>query len=459
MCQFLELEFSCSSDNHPHRLRTRSICPCDNPLGCLAEEIAASESKAESETVIEDWEDGLFSIMKVDGVCGDCAQKKTKELEDKEKILGDIETNLVKMDQDLDRLSAENLAKSRRGIPTLSLPQLHDDRAEREHEPETICSSGWCKGLVAVSLDGRRGFFCQKHTCAAADWGCLLDKQTEWSTNPRKRSHIVTTTTITYSITLITIVDRLKASQDLLENRASFTTSILPFTIHVDPMVFQWPWIAELCRQISKELRQNIDWIGIKPPSSRPTKLLDYACGHGVASRALAPFMSTVRGIDISSSMVDKYNEMAQQAGYMAPKMLAVQGDLIDPKSTPSPELNSAEFSDFDVIVMCMALHHIEDHDNMILQLSKRLRQGGILVTVDWVAESESNCFRTNTDQLKDMASHTATRMGFKESDVRRMFERAGLKDWSWKWALTRSLVPREIGGEQQLFLARGRKP
>lgn len=51
------------------------------------------------------------------------------------------------------------------------------------------------------------------------------------------------------------------------------------------PALFRWPWIIELCNQISKELRSNIDWIGIRPPSSRPTKLLDYACGDGVASR------------------------------------------------------------------------------------------------------------------------------------------------------------------------------
>ncbi|KAF4967258.1 hypothetical protein FSARC_5170 [Fusarium sarcochroum] len=227
---------------------------------------------------------------------------------------------------------------------------------------------------------------------------------------------------------------------------------------NIPPVAFQWPWIVELCSQISKELRQNIDWIGIKPPSSQPTKLLDYACGNGVASRALAPFMSTVRGLDISSSMAEQYNQMALKAGYTPTKMRAVQGDLIDPESTPSPELNSPAFFNFDVVIMCMALHHIQDPDDMILQLSKRLKQGGILVIVDWVALSESDCRRTG-DQTLGLSNLSVNRIGFTENDVKSAYEKAGLADWSWKWASTRSQVPREIGGEQQLFLARGKKP
>ncbi|KAK2677096.1 hypothetical protein RAB80_005836 [Fusarium oxysporum f. sp. vasinfectum] len=180
------------------------------------------------------------------------------------------------------------------------------------------------------------------------------------------------------------------------------------------PALFRWPWIIELCNQISKELRSNIDWIGIRPPSSRPTKLLDYACGDGVASRALAPFMSTVRGMDIASGMVEQYNKMALKAGYTSIKMRAIQGDLIDPELTPSPETNTPGFFDFDVVVMCMALHHIEDPDNMILQLSKRLRPGGILLIIDWVASSAGSSAQTGNRTLGAIS-----RMGFQEDEVK----------------------------------------
>ncbi|KAG8355049.1 hypothetical protein FVEN_g6970 [Fusarium venenatum] len=227
---------------------------------------------------------------------------------------------------------------------------------------------------------------------------------------------------------------------------------------NVSPVIFQWPWIIELCNQISKELRQNIDWIGIKPPASRPTRMLDYACGNGVASRALAPFMSTVRGLDISPAMAEQYNKMALKAGYTPTKMHAIQGDMIEPESTPCPELDTPAFFNFDLIVMCMALHHIEDPDNMILQLSKRLRPGGLLLIIDWVSHSDSKGGEGGTWKM-DFSKLSVNRMGFEEDEVKTAYDKAGLEDWSWKWTSTPLQVPREIGGKQQLFFARGRKP
>lgn len=134
--------------------------------------------------------------------------------------------------------------------------------------------------------------------------------------------------------------------------------------------------------------------------------------------------------------------------------MRAVQGDLIDPELTPSPETNTPGFFDFDVVVMCMALHHIEDPDNMILQLSKRLRPGGILLIIDWVASSAGSSAQTGNRTLGAIS-----RMGFQENEVKSSFDKAGLEDWAWKLTSAPSQVPREIGGEQQLFLARGKKP
>jgi SAM-dependent methyltransferase len=168
--------------------------------------------------------------------------------------------------------------------------------------------------------------------------------------------------------------------------------------------------------------------------------------------------MSTVRGMDIASGMVEQYNQMALKTGYTPTKMRAIQGDLIDPELTPSPDINTPAFFDFDVVVMCMALHHIEDPDNMILQLSKRLRPGGILLIVDWLANSASSSAQTGNRTL-GMPSGAMSRMGFQENEVKSAYDKAGLEDWSWKLTSAPSQVPREIGGEQQLFLARGKKP
>ncbi|KAF5711925.1 hypothetical protein FMUND_8766 [Fusarium mundagurra] len=219
--------------------------------------------------------------------------------------------------------------------------------------------------------------------------------------------------------------------------------------------VFKHPWIQRLCKQISDELRQNLDWIGIreKPDSF---KMLDYACGNGVASRALAPYVSIARGIDISSKMVEQYNMLAEAAGFNPEKMRAIHGDLINPEASPSPELGTPEFNDFDLIVMCMALHHVQDYTAMIQKLGEKLRPGGVLLIIDLVASSESGC--PEAPMSKELSHHTMSKMGFTETEVKTAFEKAGLSDWSWRWCSERSQVPEEIGGEQQGFFARGCK-
>ncbi|KAF7551483.1 hypothetical protein G7Z17_g4997 [Cylindrodendrum hubeiense] len=223
---------------------------------------------------------------------------------------------------------------------------------------------------------------------------------------------------------------------------------------------FAIPWIVDMSNQIAADLHQNAEWIGINHStsdgSSKPIRLLDYACGNGLASRALAPLVDTIRGIDISSTMVELYNTKAQEGGISPEKKRAISGDLLHPEATPSPELNSPEFFGFDVIVMCMALHHVEDPTAMIQKLSERLAEGGSLVIVDWVTPEESGC--PLADKAQEMSNHTITRLGFFEKDVKEAYEKAGLEDWGWKWVSERCKMPEEIGGEQQLFMARGKR-
>ncbi|KAG4274382.1 hypothetical protein FPRO04_09340 [Fusarium proliferatum] len=217
--------------------------------------------------------------------------------------------------------------------------------------------------------------------------------------------------------------------------------------------VFKHPWIQRLCSQISDELQQNLGWIGVADKPGQ-FKMLDYACGNGVASRALAPYVSVVRGIDISSKMVEQYNMLAEAAGFSSDRMRAIHGDLMDPEASPSPELDTPEFNDFDLIVMCMALHHVQDYTAMIQKLSEKLRSGGVLLIIDLVASSESGC--PEAPLSKELSNHTMSKMGFTEVEVKTAFEKAGLQGWSWRWCSERSQVPEEIGGEQQGFFARG---
>ena len=163
--------------------------------------------------------------------------------------------------------------------------------------------------------------------------------------------------------------------------------------------------------------------------------------------------MSVLRGIDISDGMVEQYNNVAQKQELPRDKMYAVQGDLL----TDPDHLKDRDLYDFDVAVICMSLHHVEDAGKMVQKLAERLRPGGSLLIIDWVSPQESGCvLPPQAAQLP--AVHTITYQGFTEKQMLGMFEDAGLTDLSYRWHPERSKGPEEILGEQQLFFARARK-
>lgn len=154
--------------------------------------------------------------------------------------------------------------------------------------------------------------------------------------------------------------------------------------------------------------------------------------------------------------MVKQYNLLANESSVPQQKMHAIPGDLLDMAATPSAELDSDEYKNFDFAVMSLALHHVNNVEGMVKALAERLADGGVLVIVDWVASSESGC---DIPPLKDIpVAHTVNHMGFTEEDLRKTFEKAGLGDWGWKWFGEQSDVPSAFGGKQQGFLARGTK-
>jgi SAM-dependent methyltransferase len=175
--------------------------------------------------------------------------------------------------------------------------------------------------------------------------------------------------------------------------------------------------------------------------------------------QALSPWFSKNLGIDISSGMVDQYNQRAKAEGFSEERMHAVHGDLVDASASSSSEATSS-LQDFQLVVMSMALHHVDDPANMIKLLADRLHpNGGILLIVDWVDSEESRCKPPNlSGEAEDHpAKHTTSRQGFKEEEVKGMFEDAGLGGWRWKWAKETSSMPKGFG-EQRFFLAKGVK-
>lgn len=153
--------------------------------------------------------------------------------------------------------------------------------------------------------------------------------------------------------------------------------------------------------------------------------------------------------MDISSGMVTEYNNEASKAGFTPSQMHATQGDIV------STSANSE--TPYDLIIMSLALHHIEDPEDIITKLAQHLKPGtGVLVIADWIHPDESGCgdWSKQAAEGDNPAKHTVSRAGFKEGEMKKAFNEASLEVWTWKPFEETSVIPG--APNQRAFLARG---
>jgi SAM-dependent methyltransferase len=159
--------------------------------------------------------------------------------------------------------------------------------------------------------------------------------------------------------------------------------------------------------------------------------------------------------------MVVSYNNLSEY--HNLPNMSAIQGDLL----SSCPSLSDPKFFNFDIIVMSMALHHVSDTQVMINKLNERLKEGGVLVIVDWLTMGLDRSTHRHAHRHDDevngeggvtAAAHTVAHWGFSVEEMTALFERAGMVDIGFMEGIEKSKVPAEMKGEQQMFIARAGK-
>lgn len=103
---------------------------------------------------------------------------------------------------------------------------------------------------------------------------------------------------------------------------------------------------------------ENRDWVGFNQMGSHGDgiKAFDYCAGTGLFSRALAPHVSKVLGMDSSQNMVIEYSKHAEDSQEAHPEceMRAVVGDLVYSR-VPLAEIPD-DFLPFDLLAMCVSL-------------------------------------------------------------------------------------------------------
>ncbi|KAI1498383.1 S-adenosyl-L-methionine-dependent methyltransferase [Biscogniauxia marginata] len=205
---------------------------------------------------------------------------------------------------------------------------------------------------------------------------------------------------------------------------------------------------ARLIERLTRELQNRLDFIGVdwvseddddgddddegsemegetdgKKPR-REVRLLDYACGTGMISRALAPYLTQCIGIDISDNMVAAYNTRARNQGLLPSEMHALQGDLLTTTTTTTDDLTSGNLSaphlfGFDLAAVGGGFHHFGDPGLAARRLAERLRPGGVLVVVDFVEHGGGH--------HSHGGAHTVMHHGFSAERMREIFEDAGV--------------------------------
>ncbi|EAA36317.3 S-adenosyl-L-methionine-dependent methyltransferase [Neurospora crassa] len=216
---------------------------------------------------------------------------------------------------------------------------------------------------------------------------------------------------------------------------------------------------AKTLDRIVEEIRARLDFIGVEwvdeDADSGSVRLLDYACGTGVVSRALAPYTTQCVGIDLSENMVAQYNARAENQGLARDEMYAYQGNLLDPNDPDPREFSGFDFHHFDIAVVGLGFHHFDDPALAAQRLVERLRPGGVLLILDFLPHGK-------VADDGHAASHTITHHGFSEEQVKKIFQDAGAgKDFALETigiAFNKATENRPEEVRRQVFLARGTK-
>jgi predicted TPR repeat methyltransferase len=191
------------------------------------------------------------------------------------------------------------------------------------------------------------------------------------------------------------------------------------------------PGRAKLAEDVFSALRREITL-------TKNMDVLDYGCGTGLITLKIQPFVNTVTGIDSSEGMLNVLNDKIRRQ-----KLTNVSTRHLD------IEAGEGLHDRFNLIVSSMTLHHIQQPEILIKQLSENLHASGYLCIAD--LDPDDGSFHGDNQGV----FHS----GFERSHVKDIFEKAGFQHIR---DITAAKVIRDVeeGGSREfsVFLVSGQK-
>ncbi|RHZ58098.1 class I SAM-dependent methyltransferase [Aspergillus thermomutatus] len=196
-------------------------------------------------------------------------------------------------------------------------------------------------------------------------------------------------------------------------------------------------------------------WSDTELGKGHKVRMLEYACGPGAISAALAPFVDQIVGMDVSEEMIKQFNINAQETGF-EDKMVGYHGDLLA-ESVPV-DLSGPEFYDFDLVVVSMALHHFDKPDLALKRLGERLKKGGMFLIIDMVPEDKHSPHGLHNAFPE--ASATIRIHGFTLEHMQKLFKDAGMGQKFDYQVIQEPVVFNKEGKEikKTIFIARAQR-
>lgn len=184
-------------------------------------------------------------------------------------------------------------------------------------------------------------------------------------------------------------------------------------------------------RPMSQQLAQLVPRLLEQLPLQVDQQLLDFGAGTGMLAVPLAEKVAGVTALDTSEKMLEILNEKAV-------------GNI----KTLQQDIFAGLDEQFDGLVSCMALHHVEDTAGLMQVFAEHLKPGGYLGLVDLYKEDGS----FHGDNEGKGVKH----LGFEPEELKRLMEKAGLEDLDFQEILQ---IQHKNGRQYPLFLVTARKP